>query len=78
MYKDVVDGRPNLNVSEWNKPQAAASDIVDVVLSRSMPLLRHKPLHSGARLSSAERHELARGLRVTLTQDPSIPGGGGG
>jgi len=78
IYKDVVDGRANLDFSEWDKPQADPSDIVDVVQSGSMPPLQYKPFHSGARLSSAERNELARGLRVTLTRDPPIPGSGGG
>jgi hypothetical protein len=78
IYKDVVDGRANLNFSEWNTPQADASDIVEVVQNGSMPPLQYKPLHAGARLSSTERDELVRGLRATLAQDPPIPGGGGG
>ena len=78
IYKDVVDGRANLNFSEWNKPQADAGDIVEAVQSGSMPPLQYKPLHAGARLSSAERDELVRGLRATLAQDPPIPGGDGG
>ncbi len=77
IYRDVQEGRANLNFSEWNKPQAEAGDIVEVVQSGSMPPLQYKPLHSGARLSSTERDELARGLRATLAQDPPIPGGGG-
>jgi len=78
IYKDVVDGRANLNFSEWNKPQADAGDIVEAVQSGSMPPLQYKPLHAGARLSKAQQDELARGLRITLAQDPPIAGGGGG
>jgi mono/diheme cytochrome c family protein len=78
IYKDVVDGRAALNFSEWNKPQADPGDIVDAVRGGSMPPIQYKPLHAGARLSSAERDELVRGLQRTLAQDPPIPGGGGG
>jgi mono/diheme cytochrome c family protein len=78
IYRDVQDGRAILNFSEWNKPQADAGDIVEVVQDGSMPPLQYKPLHAGARLSSSERDALARGLRVTLAQDPPISGGGGG
>jgi mono/diheme cytochrome c family protein len=78
IYKDVVDGRANLNFSEWNKPQADAGDIVETVQNGSMPPLQYKPLHAGGRLSNAQRDELVHGLRATLTQDPPIPGGGGG
>ncbi len=78
IYRDVVDGRANLNFSEWDKPQADAGDIVEVVQGGSMPPVQYKPLHAGARLSSSERDELVRGLRATLVQDPPIPGGGDG
>jgi guanosine-3',5'-bis(diphosphate) 3'-pyrophosphohydrolase len=50
-------------------------DIVEVVQNGSMPPLQYKPLHAGARLSSAERDELARGLRATLAQDPPMSAG---
>jgi hypothetical protein len=78
IYKDVVDGRATLNFPEWDKPQADVGDIVDAVQGGSMPPFQYKPLHSSARLSSAERDALVRGLRATLAQDPPIPGGGGG
>jgi uncharacterized membrane protein len=41
-----------------------------------MPPFQYTPLHSAARLSSAERAALARGLEKTLAADPPIPGGG--
>ena len=78
IYNDVKGGRENLNFSEWNKPQADAGDIVEAVQGGGMPPLQYKPLHAGARLSSAERDELVRGLQKTLAQDPPVPGGGGG
>jgi mono/diheme cytochrome c family protein len=77
IYKDVKDGRDTLNFSEWDKPQSAADEIVEAVRGGSMPPLQYKPLHAGARLSSAERDQLVLGLQRTLVQDPPIPGGGG-
>ena len=77
IYRDVVEGRGKLNFSEWDKPQAAADEVVEAVREGSMPPVQYKPLHSGARLSSAQRDELVRGLQRTLAQDPPIPGGGG-
>lgn len=78
VYSDVKGGRETLNFSEWNRTQADAGDIVEAVQGGSMPPLQYKPLHAGARLSSAQRDELVRGLQRTLAQDPPIPGGGGG
>ncbi len=76
IYRDVVDGRANLNFSEWDQPQADAGDIVEAVENGSMPPLQYQPMHAGARLSSAQRDDLVRGLRATLAGDPPIPGGG--
>jgi mono/diheme cytochrome c family protein len=76
VYNDVKGGRENLNFSEWDKPQAEPGDIVEVVREGSMPPLQYKPLHSGARLSDAQRAELVRGLEKTLAADPPIAGGG--
>jgi hypothetical protein len=39
-----------------------------------MPPLQYKPLHSGARLSDAQRTELLRGLEKTLAADPPVAG----
>ena len=47
---------------------------VEVVQNGSMPPLQYKPLHAGARLSSAERDGLEKGLRATLAQDPPMRG----
>lgn len=79
IYSDVVDGRKTLNFSEWDKPQGeGAGNLAEAVQDGSMPPWVYKPLHSAARLSSAQRDELIRGLQRTIAQDPAIPGGGGG
>jgi hypothetical protein len=76
VYSDVVGGREHVNFSEWDKPQSEIGDVVEAVRNGSMPPLQYEPLHSGARLSSAERNELARGLEKTLAADPPVAGGG--
>jgi mono/diheme cytochrome c family protein len=76
VYSDVKGGREQLNFSEWDRPQAEASDIVEAVRGGSMPPLQYKPLHAAARLSDTQRNELVRGLENTLAGDPPLPGGG--
>jgi hypothetical protein len=75
VYSDVEGGREHLNFSEWDRPQGEAGDVVEAVREGSMPPLQYKPLHSGARLSDAQRTELVRGLEKTLAADPPIAGG---
>jgi len=77
VYADVKGGRETLNFSEWNRPQdAGSSDIVEATRNGSMPPWQYTPTHPAARLSSAEREELAAGLAKTLAADPPIGGGG--
>ncbi|MGZ8687431.1 MAG: heme-binding domain-containing protein [Gaiellaceae bacterium] len=76
VYRDVEEGRGELNFSEWNRPQAEADEIVEAVQEGSMPPLQYKLVHSSARLSSEERDELVRGLQRTLAQDPPTPADG--
>jgi mono/diheme cytochrome c family protein len=76
VYNDVKGGREHLDFSEWDGPQAEAGDIVEAVRDGSMPPLQYKPLHSGARLSDAQRAALVRGLQKTLAADPPIAGNG--
>jgi len=74
VYNDVKGGREHLDFSEWDRPQAEADEVVEAVRDGSMPPLQYKPLHSGARLSDAQRTELARGLEKTLAADPPVAG----
>ncbi|HEX4805342.1 MAG TPA: heme-binding domain-containing protein [Conexibacter sp.] len=68
---DVEDGRGRLNVSEWRQqPQPPAQRIADVVRSGTMPPLQYKLIHAEARLSSAQRAELAAGLLRTFANSP--------
>ena len=78
VQRDVDEGRTILNFSEWDRPQADAGEILEVVGEGGMPPLQYKVLHSSGRLSDAERQELVTGLQATFAVTPPIPGGGGG
>jgi len=63
---DVDEGRGVLNFSEWNRSQEEAGEAGETVLEREMPPAIYALAHSGARLTDAEREQLARGLMNTL------------
>ncbi len=67
---DVNGGRNALNFSEWDKPQADLSDVIETVQSGSMPPIQYKLFHSNARLSTTERRQLAGGLTQLYATDP--------
>jgi mono/diheme cytochrome c family protein len=66
IVKDVEEGRSHLNVSEWHRPQEDAEEAAEEVRDREMPLPIYLPAHPEARLTDAEREELARGLERTF------------
>jgi mono/diheme cytochrome c family protein len=77
VQRDVDGGRGTLNFSEWNKPMdSSAGDVADAIRSGSMPPWFYILLHSSAKLSSAEKDALIRGLDATFAASP--PKGGGG
>jgi hypothetical protein len=57
----VGEGRSKLNFSEWDQPQHT-HDLDETVEEGSMPPTYYKLVHADARLSRAERDELARAL----------------
>ena len=63
---DVDEGRENLNFSEWNRPQREAGDASKEVMEQDMPPRTYLLMHPLARLTDAERTELARGLELTI------------
>jgi hypothetical protein len=71
---DVDDGRSVLNFSTWDRPQPNVDEVVEQVLSGSMPPVQYKLIHPAARLSKAQRRRLADGVRRTYAADP--PAGG--
>ena len=72
MQSDVDGGRKILNFSEWDKPQPALAELVDVISRGQMPPLKYRvlPNHAKARLSDAEKARLIAGLRRLYATDP--------
>ncbi|MFN8224888.1 MAG: heme-binding domain-containing protein [Gaiellales bacterium] len=67
---DIRGGRENLNVSAWDRPQEGVDDVVEAVEGGGMPPLQYKLFHGDARLSDAQRQQLAAGLRRLYATDP--------
>jgi hypothetical protein len=66
IHRDVSEGRAVLNFSEWQRPQKEAAGAAEEVLEGEMPLRIYRLIHADARLSTADRDRLARGLERTL------------
>ncbi|MBL8045003.1 MAG: heme-binding domain-containing protein [Anaerolineales bacterium] len=65
--KDTLDGRQNLNFSEWGRGRRVELDEVEEVLREGqMPLPVYLPMHPEANLSQAEREQLIAGLLQSL------------
>ena len=52
VQNDVNGGRSTLNVSEWNRPQDAASDVVEAILGGDMPPSYYTVIHRSASMST--------------------------
>lgn len=63
---DVREAREHLNVSEWDRPQKDADEAAEEVREGEMPLKSYLVAHPEARLTDAERAELAAGLEATF------------
>jgi mono/diheme cytochrome c family protein len=72
---DVNEGRAVLNFSEWHRPQEEATESADEVTEGGMPPAMYRLLHAHARLSTADRDRLARGLARTLGVSPETAAG---
>lgn len=69
----VEEGRGALNFSEWGtkgQGEADAGDIVEVVRNGEMPpgYYHWLGMHSGSKLTAAQRQQLADGLKATIAQ----------
>ena len=67
LYGDVSGGRENLNFSEWQN-NAQALGAADAVERKSMPPKTYSVAHKAARLTDAQRAELALGFRMMAGQ----------
>ena len=70
IQRDVFEGRAVLNFSEWQRTQEKATEAAEEVLEGEMPLRMYQLMHAHARLSTADRERLARGLENTLGRRP--------
>jgi hypothetical protein len=64
--RDVVEGRRELNFSEWDRPQKEAHESAKTVRKGEMPPWFYLIPRPAARLSDVERAELIRGLEATF------------
>jgi hypothetical protein len=79
VQRDVDGGRSQFNFSEWNKPQdISGGDLAESIRNGSMPPWFYVLPHPSAKLSSAEKNALMRGLLATLAASPPKGGAGGG
>jgi hypothetical protein len=62
----VDEGREELNFSEWNRAFEEADEAGKTVRDGEMPPRSYILLHPEARLTDAERDQLARGLDASL------------
>jgi len=62
----VDEGREYLNLSEMQRPQPEAHESAEVLLEGEMPPAYYTFLHPEARLTDAEKRQLADGLDATL------------
>ena len=69
VQRDIDEGRPKLNFSEWDLPQREANDAAKQVEKGEMPPAIYLPTHPEARLSSTEKQALIDGLRATVEGD---------
>ena len=70
---DVDAGRAVLNLSEWDRPQPAAAQVLESVQQRRMPPAYASLLNPALQLSDAERADLAGGLQATLGREAIAP-----
>jgi hypothetical protein len=67
IYNDVMEGRSNMNFSEWNTSRhQSAYEITNVLQDGTMPPWIYLPLHPEARLTATEKQQLITGLAISL------------
>ena len=73
MYRDVTEGRAELNFSEWDRPQKEAKESAKVIGAGEMPPRAYLLAHPEARLSPIDRAALAAGLQASLGTQAGEP-----
>jgi Haem-binding domain len=70
---DVQEARSELNFSEFDKPQKEVKKAAKEVEEGGMPEVQYTMLHPNARLTAAEKAQLAAGLKATLADQGTAP-----
>ena len=66
VYQDVINGRRELNFSEYGEHNIDIEEITREILDGYMPLPIYLTMHPEARLTDAERAKLVEGLQNSL------------
>ena len=66
VQSDTMEGRRELNFSEWDRPQKEADEAAELVREGEMPPFIFLPTHPEARLTKEERDALAKGLEAMV------------
>lgn len=70
LQQHIDEGRRVLNFSDWSRTYEEAGESAETVLENEMPPRSYTLLHPSARLSEAEKRELAAGLTATIGAAP--------
>jgi hypothetical protein len=64
IYHDVAEGRSRFNFSDWqNSRIREPGELASAVSEGEMPPIQYLPMHPSARLSAAQKTQLADGLQ---------------
>ncbi|HSK22438.1 MAG TPA: heme-binding domain-containing protein [Egicoccus sp.] len=63
VYRDVVEGRDEMNFSRWDDDEGEADDAIEAIEDGSMPPLTYVLAHPSARLTDEETQILVDALR---------------
>jgi hypothetical protein len=72
--RDVEEGRQRLNFSDVTQMSERNESVGEVVLDGEMPPFYYLPIHPEARLTAAEKQQLADGLDASFGTLGEIPG----
>jgi mono/diheme cytochrome c family protein len=65
IYNDVVEGRQNVNFSDFGKRPGELDEIIENVQSGAMPPIQYWIAHPSSRLTDAQKQTFIAGLRAT-------------